>query len=352
MTQRENLIRLLKGDPHATIPVEFNLCPSLEDRYQEETQSELTYKEYFEMPWVYMPYLVPDDDERRRFHKYHPVIDAATEIDEWGIGHRSTPTSMHMTQMLYPLVEAEEVTDIENYPMPTYSAAKNPNLKEMADAIHASGKASLANLQTTIWETSWYLRGMENLMMDMLSEDPMADCLLDRVTDIALSRALLYAHAGVDILFLGDDIGMQKTIMMSQETYRTWLKPRLTKIIKAVKEVNPNIIIFYHTCGFVTPLIPDLIEAGIDVLNPVQPECMDFAEIYEKFGDKLAFHGTIGTQTTMPLGTAEEVREVVTRNLNIAKNGKLFVAPTHLLEPDVPWENIEAYVAACREFKR
>lgn len=90
------------------------------------------------------------------------------------------------------------------------------------------------------------------------------------------------------------------------------------KIIDEVKRINPEIIIFYHSCGFIEPMIPHLIEAGIDVLNPIQSECMDFGEIYQKYGDKISFHGTIGTQTVMPKGTPEEVKEAVWKNLDIA----------------------------------
>ena len=100
-----------------------------------------------------------------------------------------------------------------------------------------------------------------------------------------------------------------------------------------------------------TEFIPDLIDCGIDVLNPIQSECMDFAKIYRTYGGKLSFHGTIGTQTTMPFGTPQEVKAQVWKNLNIAKKyGGLFVAPTHLLEPEVPWENIRAYAEACSAY--
>jgi len=99
-------------------------------------------------------------------------------------------------------------------------------------------------------------------------------------------------------------------------------------------------------------LIDDLIEAGIDVLNPVQPECMNFAELHAEFGDRLSFNGTIGTQSHMPFGTPDEVRKVVFENLQIAGDkGGLLCCPTHMLEPEVPWENVEAYVKACRDFK-
>lgn len=162
----------------------------------------------------------------------------------------------------------------------------------MADAIHARGLASVGNMQCTVWETSWYIRGMEPLMMDMMCDEEMAEVILDRVT--------------------------QNSLMMSEELYVTWIKPRLKQVIEAAKAIKPDIIVFYHSCGFVEPLIPHLIEAGIDVLNPIQPECMDFEEIFEKYGDQVAFHGTVGTQSVMPFGTPEEVKAVVKKNLDIA----------------------------------
>ena len=255
-----------------------------------------------------------------------------------------------MTKMLYPLDSAEDVEEIENYPLPVYTEKGNPDLAEKVRAVQARGLAAVGNMQMTIWEQSWYIRGMENLMMDMMSDDPMATVLLDRITEMSLSRALLYARAGVDILYLGDDIGMQHTIMMSTELYRTWIKPRLTRLIQTVKAERPDILVFYHSCGFIEPFIDDLIDAGVDVLNPIQSECMDFAAIYEKYHDRLSFHGTIGTQTVMPFGTPEEVRQAVWHNLEVAKDGGLFVTPTHMLEPEVPWENVLAYVQACRDY--
>jgi len=219
--------------------------------------------------------------------------------------------------------------------------------------MKADGIACVGNMQCTIWETSWYIRGMENLMMDMMSDDPMAEILLDRVTEMSIRRAQLYTEVGADILFLGDDIGMQRSIMMSQDLYCTWLKPRLKRVIDAAKAINPEILVFYHSCGYIEPFIPHLIEAGIDVLNPVQPECMNVEKILKEYGDRLSFHGTIGTQSVMPFGTPEEVRANVKRNLDLAGDkGGLFVALSHLLEPEVPWENTKAYVEACRNYTR
>ena len=134
------------------------------------------------------------------------------------------------------------------------------------------------------------------------------------------------------MLYLGDDIGMQRTPMMSLELYCKWLKPRLAAVIRAARDVNPDILIFYHSCGFVTPFLPHLIEAGVDVLNPVQPESMDFGAICREYGGKISFHGTIGTQTTMPFGTPQQVRETVWKHLQIAKPfGGLLPAAGRLL---------------------
>ena len=352
-TPRENLLGLLRKQGYDWVPCEFFLCRSLEEQFHKDVGEDVDYMDYFSMPWRRLPDLIPDDDDRSRFLPYHEEKNhiRCEELDEWGVGHRATPTSMHMTQMFCPLREAESVDVLEEYPLPTYSREKNPNLREYAEALHARGIASVGNMQCTVWETSWYIRGMEPLMMDMMCDEEMAEAILDRVTEMSVQRAQLYAEAGVDILYLGDDVGMQQSLMMSEEMYVTWLKPRLKRVIDAAKAIKPDIIVFYHSCGYVEPLIPHLIEAGIDVLNPIQPECMDFGEIFEKYGDRVAFHGTVGTQRVMPFGTPEGVKAVVGKHLDIAgPKGGLFVAPTHLLEPEVPWENIRAYAEACSEY--
>ncbi len=174
-----------------------------------------------------------------------------------------------------------------NYPYPDYAHGDNGHQKEQAERIKAADRIAVGNMQCTLWETAWYLRSMEELFCDMMMEDEKADYLFDKVLEISKIRALSYVNAGVDVLFFGDDIGMQHTIMMSEELYCQWIKPRLADLICTVKAVNPDVIIFYHSCGFVEPFIPHLIEAGVDVLNPIQSECMDFKEICRKYGSRI-----------------------------------------------------------------
>ena len=111
--------------------------------------------------------------------------------------------------------------------------------------------------------------------------------------------------------------------------------------------------IFYHSCGYITPFIDKLIGTGIDILNPIQPECMDFNEIHEEYGDRLSFWGTIGTQQLLPYGTKDEVKKVTRQRLEkCGMKGGMVVGPTHMVEPEVPWENILAIIEAAREFEQ
>lgn len=353
MNKKENFLSLLRRTGYEKVPVEFFMCPSLIKEFKEKNGSTAQYMEYFGMPWrkvddgkltltsdkIYMDY-------------YDFELKEGTKINQWGIAHEpGSGAAMHMTYMRHPLKELTTMEELEAYPYPDFLNADYSHQKQQCKDIHAEDLVALGDMQMTIWETAWYLRSMEQLMIDMIIDKEMAAFIIDKVLEISIHRAKMYAQAGCDILFFGDDIGMQSSIMMSIDMYVEWFKPRLTKLIKEVKAINPDILIFYHSCGYIEPFIPHLIDAGVDVLNPIQPECMDFEKLYNLYGDQISFHGTIGTQTTMPFGTPEEIKALVKKNLTIVgKKGGLFVSPTHMLEPEVPWENILAYVEACAEF--
>ena len=354
MTKRDNLLSLLRREGYKQAPLDFILCPSLYESFKKNTGAK-DYAEYFEFPMRGVEDLTLNTIPGHNFKKYYKYdFKPGTNIDMWGVAHEpGSAAAKHMTKMHHPLIEATSLEELKEYPFPDFSRADGKHQKIKVEEIHEKGLAAIGSMECTIWETSWYMRSMEELMMDMMSDDPKAEFILDEITNESICRAEAYARAGVDILLLGDDIGMQNTTMMSEELYITWIKPKLKRVITAAKAIKPDLIVFYHSCGFVTPFIHHLIDAGIDVLNPVQPECMDFNEIYSNFGDSLSFHGTIGTQTTMPFGTTEEVRKAVFANLEIAgKKGGLWVAPTHVLGPEVPWENIMEYVKACRDFTK
>ena len=352
MTNIENFRSIAKRTGFEFIPSSFTMCPTVKQKFED-------YKK--ETGFQYTPSRVDIPDlpavcaSRETFLSYHnKSFKDGTRIDGYGVAHEpGSAAAFHMTKMYFPMESLTDPEEVHAYPLPDYTNADPTKQIEAIKKAHENDQIAVGNMQCTVWERAWYMRGMENLMADMMLEDPIADAILDRVTEISVLRAESYARNGADVLFVGDDIGMQHTIMMSEELYCRWLKPRMAKVIAAAKRINPNIIVFYHSCGYVTPFIPHLIEAGIDVLDPVQPECMRFEEIHEKYGDRLSFNGTVGTQTTMPFGTPDEVRREVFKNLDIAgKKGGLFVAPTHILEPEVPIENLIAYVTACEEYTK
>ena len=351
MTPGENLLSTLRRRGFESVPVDLNLCPSQEENFKRVT-GKTDYREYFGLQFRsnWMPLKARSVNWREIYSEKLPE---QTDFDAWGVGHsHGSAEAFHMTRMHHPLKGERSAADIRNYPFPDFDPKNTAELKRWADDIHAQGLAAVGGMECTIWETAWYIRGMEELMVDMLSEDPIVELLLDRITEIACTRAASYAEAGCDILQFGDDIGMQKTPMMKAETWERWLKPRLARVIGSAKKTKSDIVINYHSCGHVIPFLDGLIEAGIEVLNPVQPESMDFAEVYRRTGTRLSYWGTIGTQTTLPFGKPADVKAAVERNLRICgKKGGIVIGPTHLVEPEVPWDNIIAMVETVKNFR-
>lgn len=353
MTPRENLLSLLRRQGYEAAPVSLGLCPVLEAEYAAR-YGEAAYEETFQFPSRGVEGLRLPERASVDWLQYFPDgVKPGTTFDIWGIGYEpgSGAESFHLQHWRHPMEHFDSLEQMQAYPLADFAHATAEHIAPQVETLHARGLAAFGYMAATIWETSWYIRGMEPLMMDMAMEDEKATFLLDAITDRAVLRAQAYARAGVDVIHMGDDIGTQRSLMMAPDFYREWLKPRLARVIAAAKAIKPDVLVEYHSCGYVLPAIDDLIEAGIDVLHPVQPECMDFTEVHDRFGDRLSFSGTLGTQSTMPFGSVEDVCAVVQRNLDTAgPHGGLWCTPTHLLEPEVPWENVEAYVEACRSY--
>lgn len=295
-----------------------------------------------EKTWADIKRLFPRED-----------VPADMEVNVFGVGHSRQPHCFHMTRMHHPL-RGEEVTldEIRNFPLPRLAPDAEAELRRAVNELRDSGLATRAGMSCTVWEVAWFLRSMEDLMTDMMMGDDRATVLLDRLTDNAVERIRLIARVGCDIVQLGDDIGMQRTPMMSVDLWRTWIKPRFKRIIAAGREINPDLLIFYHSCGYVMPFLEDLIEVGVEILNPIQPECMSFEEVVEKVGGRLSFWGTLGTQTTLPFGTPEDVKNAIWKNLRLCgSQGGLVIAPSHMVEPEVPWGNLLAMKEACETFR-
>lgn len=274
--------------------------------------------------------------------------DGLTYTDEWGVTWRNTPYQTkfgqgHYTEIVgHPLAD-EAAIDTYQPPDPT-----RPELYLEAERVVREFKAEywiVGVTVTTIFETAWALRGYAQTLLDLALNPDLIERLFDIPFHYHLTAAKKLVELGVDMIWTGDDIGAQQQILMAPDTWRRFLKPRMATFVAALKEINPVVKVAYHSDGNIAPIIPDLVEIGIDVLNPIQPRSMDPAEIKQKYGDKLCFWGSIDEQYTLPYGSPTEVAaEVITRLKTLGRNGGLILGPTHHVQLDTPLENFWAMV--------
>jgi uroporphyrinogen decarboxylase len=246
----------------------------------------------------------------------------------------------------------QSIDELKSYPFPTFDEDwRREYARQQIAEVHGRDLAVGGAMAVTLFETVWQLRGMEELFVDFRFNPEFASYLLDRMTEIRCDEARFFAGQDVDVLVLGDDISMQTGMMMSLPMWRTWFKGRTARIIAEARAVKPDLPVFYHTDGNPEAVIPELIEIGITILNPVQPECIDPVMVKRRYGDRLALWGTIGIQTTLPFGTPDDVRrEVKTRVETLGADGGLVLGPTHVVEADVPWANLVTLYEAIEAY--
>jgi uroporphyrinogen decarboxylase len=211
----------------------------------------------------------------------------------------------------------------------------------------------VGGLACTLFELTWYLRGMPQVLMDLKADQDFYDVYLSRLMRWIEVAGRNFAELGVDIIWIGDDFGMQNRMVISPALFRKFFKPRYARLFEEWKSINPQVKIAFHSDGNILPIIPDLIEIGLDILNPVQPKSMDPALVKKVYGDKLTFWGTVDIQEVLPFGAPEDVRnEVKLRVRTVGPGGGLILAPAHNIPADVPTENILAFYEAAKRYGR
>lgn len=264
---------------------------------------------------------------------------------EWGYHPERGPTR--------PLADAQTVAELAAFVFPALTdPRRHAGLATQVDAWHQQGLAVAGappHLGGELFETAWRLRGFENFLLDLVVRKPLAHYLLDQLTAMLVHNAVVLAQAGVDILLLDDDVAMPTGLIISPATWREFFKPRLATVIRLAREVSPDLLVFYHSDGDFTQLLPDLIEIGVNVINPVQPDCMDAAAIKREFGDRLALWGTVGTAWQWQHSTPDEIREEVKERVAMLGPEGLLLAPAYDLD-FAPFENVVAFVEAADEF--
>ena len=304
-----------------------------------------------DVEFVAFPVSEAEAELRRRAlpHEADSRLGSASQIARyatWGY-HPETPRPVN------PLELATSLADLEAFDFPQVSGPRVlDGLRSQVDDIHARGLAAGGNtphLGGEMFEAAWRLRGLDDFLVDLLERKEMAAYLLDRLAELAVSNAATLALAGIDVLSLDDDVGMPGTMLIGPHTWREFLKPRLVRVIEAARAVRPELRIIYHSDGHFEPILDDLVEIGIDGINPLQPEHMDAVSIRRRFGPRLALWGTVGTQTAFAFGTPGSIRdEVHTRVRELGRAGLVLCPAYDIDEPDIPWANIRAFLDAGR----
>ncbi len=344
MTPNENFKALLNGSGHKWIPFTLDVGaipgftkPILE-RFKKETGAE-DPAEYFDYDFrtfsLTSRYGGNLTELQERTNK--PDI----TFDEWGIGHWAGGMEGTYEQIIPPLANAEKVSDIEALPFPIIDSS--PALSPIQD-YHKRGY-TVFGYAGSVYEWSWFLRGMDTFMMDLLIMPDIAEAILDKIAQHTTRLALASAGAGIDVLCFYDDAGMQTGMQISPELWRKFIKPRWTGILSAVRSKFPDAKFFLHSCGKINAIIPDMIDVGFHILHPLQPECMDFDCIQREFGKDVVLCASMSVQNILPFGTRDDVRKEV-RRLKASCNGikRGIICPSNIIQPETPWENIVAFV--------
>ena len=255
-----------------------------------------------------------------------------------------------------PLARARTLDELQRFPFPEPAVNRRAaaRLARRVRALHDRGLAvggNLPHLGGELFETAWRLRGLENFLVDLVRRPEWAHCLLDRLTARAGRHAETLARAGVDVLVLDDDVGMPGGMMIGPATWREFFKPRLAAIIRGARDTAPALRVLFHSDGDFTPIVGDLVEIGVDAINPLQPEHMDAVAIRRQHGARLALWGTVGRQTTFGWSTPAEIdREVKTRIDTLGRAGLVLSPAYDIDEPDVSRENLAAFLRAVRVY--
>jgi uroporphyrinogen decarboxylase len=205
----------------------------------------------------------------------------------------------------------------------------------------------LASLAFTMFERAWTLAGMETVLMAMIDDPGFADELFDRILAFDLELVRKALSYDIDGMRFGDDWGQQRGLIMGPTLWRKYILPRVSQLYGLVKSRGKRV--FIHCCGQVEELFPDLIEAGVDVFNPFQPEVMDVESVKKRYGSSLTFFGGISTQKTLPYGTEAQVREETRRLIQrVGKQGGYIAAPAHDIPKDAKPENVAAMIEVLK----
>ena len=286
--------------------------------------------------------------------------DDGTQFDYWGVGRKElvTERSRDVYINYSPLSEANAVEEVKKYNWPRVDWFDFSKMEAMCDkftgyaisspGIHVEGYHGVFHQLT-------YMFGMEKAMLYMAMNEEMIEEAIKHINKFLVDfyeKMLQAANGKIDFIFYKDDYGSQNSLLISRNMFLKYFAPTLKELIDLADSYGATLIL--HSCGSVIDLIPDFIEMGLKVLDPIQTSAknMDIRVLKERFGDKLTFHGAIDTQVTLPRSSAAEIKEIVKETINVlGKGGGYFFSSSHRIQPDTPLENIIAMYETAINFR-
>jgi len=362
MTSKERVRRALKRDGMPDrIPLQFDLCKLLIEEFSKKYNIPIEFSpSYYED----LTYRISANKLRTSMGSDCVVVggtiaedyDEAREDDgsyynEFRMKMRPGPLYVDVVEA--PLRNVSSVEEIEAYNFPDPHDASRYLLAEKDISQFKEEYFIIGDCEVTLFAMARQLLGMEKFLIDMMMQTPYLDLLYKKAYEWSLGVATELINRGVDAIWFGDDFGTQNSLIIDLEMWQKIFKPLYRDLFSAVKKINPDLIIIMHSDGAVAPLLPDLIEIGVDVFNPVQPGVPghDPQALKDQFGKDLSFFGAIDQQFLLPKGTSNEIETDVRKKIDILGNGGGYmIAPAHILQSDTPVDNVEVYIRAVKAF--
>jgi len=276
-------------------------------------------------------------------------------IDEYGIVKRVVPYEggSYLEIVKNPLEDLDAWSSY-HLPDPDQQSLLQKQYINFEESITKYGDthAIVGGVTCTIFEGAQMLRGISRFMVDLIENEDFVNELMDRLVQYHFKVGKKLIELGVDILYIGDDVGAQQNMLISPRLFRKYLKPRYDYLFREWRKIRGDIIFAFHTDGHVEPIIPDLVDIGLDILNPVQHGCMDDWILKRSFGDNLSFWGGIDVQNTIPFGSAADVVAEVREKLKIfGGDGGYIISASHNVQPHPrSIDNTLIYYWACGRY--
>jgi len=269
--------------------------------------------------------------------------------DEWGVKIKITGNSDTDWKYSYHPLNDNGKLSLDNLKLPDLNVSDR-FYKLKNDIERWKNKYVIGAGVSTLFRKGWLLCGFKQFLEALYTDRKFIEKLLDILMEFYTNQICKYIEAGVDIIQFGGDLGTEKSLMISPKLWREIFKPRFKYMISNNKK--EGVFFYLHSDGNISEIIPDLIEIGINILNPIQPECMEPKEIKAKYGNKIILHGTMSLQRTFSHGTLEDIKNEVTNRIkDCGYNGGLVLAPSNSFTSDIPLENIIYFYELAKEIK-